>query len=217
MNNKIEMIQQAIKEAKLFARQHKVKLHIYEENLKDDTHLCAKDYPNDIDLMTMQYKGYLVNVYIGNWESFDEINDKWIDYDIYSDESCEEFINEGDDIRGQNVLVAITDIQFYIDKIEEDIKKKGEKIMNEENKEVYLVYVIDEHEGYDNTEVYSTEEKAVDAAEQLIFEYEQDGFTITKDYLDVVLERDIVSGCCSVRLSDKDGEVEITVEKKIIR
>ena len=153
MKNKMEMIQQSIKETKLFAKQHNVKLHIYEDNLIDDAHLCAKDYPNDTELMTMQYKGYLVNVYIGSYQSFDEINDKWIDYDIYTNISCEERINDNDDIRGQNVLVAITDVQFYIDKIEEDIKKK----------------------------------------------------------------RDIISGCCCIRLSDKDGQVEITVEKKTIR
>ena len=128
MKNKMEMMQQDIKEAKFFAKQHNVKLHIYEENLIDDTHLCAKDYPNDTELMTMQYKGYLVNVYIGNYNSFNEINDKWIDYDIYTDVSGEVLINDGDDIRGQNVLVAITDIHFYIDKIEEDIKKKGGEI-----------------------------------------------------------------------------------------
>lgn len=134
MKNKMEMIQQSIKEAKLFAKQHNVKLHIYEKNLIDDAHLCAKDYPADVELMTMQYKGYLVNVYIGNWHSFKDIKDKWIDYDIFTDISCEEQINEGDDIRGQNVLEAITNIQFYIDKIEEDIKKKeGELTKDKHN------------------------------------------------------------------------------------
>ena len=132
MKNKLEMIQQAIKEAKFFAKQHNVKLHIYEENLIDDAHIIAKDYSNDTDLMIMQYKGYFVNVYIGNWDSFNEINDKWIDYDIYTDVSCEEQINAGVDVRGQNVLEAVTNIQFYIDKIEEDIKKKGGENLNEQ-------------------------------------------------------------------------------------
>lgn len=118
MENKLEMIQKAIKEAKFFAKQNGVKLHIYEENLIDDAHIIATDYPNDTELMTMQYKGFLVNVYIGDWQSFNDLNQKWIDYDIYSDVSCEERINDNDDIRGQNVLVAITDIQFYINKIE---------------------------------------------------------------------------------------------------
>lgn len=133
MKNKMEMLQQAIKEAKFFAKQHNVKLYIYEENLIDDAHVSASDYPNDIDLMTMQYKGYLVNVYIGNWDAFNEINDKWIDYDIYTDLSCEEQINESYDIRGQNVLVAITNIKFYIDKIEEDIKKKGGELTKDKH------------------------------------------------------------------------------------
>ena len=133
MKNKLEMIQQAIKEAKFFAKQHNVKLHIYEENLIDDAHIIAKDYSNDTDLMIMQYKGYFVNVYIGNWDAFNEINDKWIDYDIYTDVSCEEQINAGVDVRGQNVLEAVTNIQFYIDKIEEDIKKKGGEIVKDEN------------------------------------------------------------------------------------
>jgi hypothetical protein len=215
MENKLEMIQKAIKEAKFFAKQNGVKLHIYEENLIDDTHIIAKDYPNDIDLMTMQYKGYLVNVYIGNWDAFNEINDKWIDYDIYADLSCEEQINESYDIRGQNVLVAITDIQFYIDKIEEDIKKKGEVLPNKEN--VYLVYVISQHEGYCDTEVYKTSETACDAAEQLVFEYEQDGYTIMPNYTNINFARDIISGCCSIRVENENDEVEIIVEKKIVR
>ena len=215
MKNKMEMIQQSIKEAKLFAKQHNVKLHIYEEFLIDDAHLCAKDYPNDTDLMIMQYKGYLVNVYIGNWDAFNEINDKWIDYDIYADLSCEERINESCDIRGQNVLEAVTNIQFYIDKIEEDIKKKGEVLSNKEN--VYLVYVISQHEGYCDTEVYKTSETACDAAEQLVFEYEQNGYTIMPNYTNINFARDIISGCCSIRVENENDEVEIVVEKKIVR
>ena len=43
---------------------------------------------------------------------------------------------------------------------------------------VYLVYVIYQYDGYDNTEVYGTREKAIDAADQLLFEFRVLGIII---------------------------------------
>ena len=172
MKNKMEMIQQSIKEAKLFAKQHNVKLHIYEENLIDDAHLCAKDYSNDTELMTMQYKGYLVNVYIGNYQSFDEINNKWIDYDIYTDISCEERINDGYDIRGQNVLVAITDIQFYIDKIERHL---GSVTLNQDEFKYCVHWMTTNHGG--NGVHYSYADTVEEAIKECKQEYMYNHYT----------------------------------------
>lgn len=86
--------------------------------------------------------------------------------------------------------------------------------------EVYLVYVIYEYDGYDGATVYSTKEKAIDAADQLLFEFQQDGFKINTDYAD---EEDTFSTCFSelvndgyvyIRLGNSSGDVEIVVERK---
>ena len=84
---------------------------------------------------------------------------------------------------------------------------------------VYLVYVIYQYDGYDNTEVYETREKAVEAADQLLFEFQQDGYKINPDYAD---ENATFSDCIDadlicIRLGKDNGDVEITVEKKIVR
>ncbi len=97
------------------------------------------------------------------------------------------------------------------------IKNKERKIMNE----VWLVYVIYQFDGYDNTEVYSTKEKAINAADQLIFEFEENGYKVAEGFEDVTFEEvfhlDIDSDVMYIRLTDGNGEVEITVEKKIVR
>ena len=86
--------------------------------------------------------------------------------------------------------------------------------------EVYLVYVIYQYDGYDGTTVYGTKEKAIDAADQLLFEFQEDGFKINTDYAD---EEDTFSTCfselvndgyVSIRLGNNSGEVEIMVERK---
>lgn len=84
--------------------------------------------------------------------------------------------------------------------------------------EVWLVYVIYQFDGYDNTEVYSTREKAIDAADQLIKEFKEIGYKVTDDFEDVTFEEaDNGSDVMYIRLTDGDGEVEITVEKKMVR
>lgn len=84
-------------------------------------------------------------------------------------------------------------------------------------KEVWLVYVVYQYDGYDNTEVYSTKEKACDAADQLVFEFKEDGYTIADGYDDIVFSEDMLGDYADTRLGDKYGEVEITVEKKRVR
>ena len=84
-------------------------------------------------------------------------------------------------------------------------------------KEVWLVYVVYQYDGYDDTEVYITKEKACDAADQLVFEFKEDGYTIADGYDDIVFSEDMLGDCAYTRLGDKYGEVEITVEKKRVR
>lgn len=84
-------------------------------------------------------------------------------------------------------------------------------------KEVFLVYVVYQYDGYDNTEVYSTKEKACDAADQLVFEFQQDGYVVADGYADINFANEMAYDLCYTRLANKDGEVEITVEKKIVR
>ena len=85
--------------------------------------------------------------------------------------------------------------------------------------EVYLVYVIYQYDGYDNTEIYGTREKAIDAADQLLFEFQQDGYEINPDYADkdTTFSDCIDDDLICIRLSKDNGDVEITVEKKIVR
>ena len=83
-------------------------------------------------------------------------------------------------------------------------------------KEVWLVYVISQNDGYDDTEVYATKEKACDAADQLVFEFKEEGFVIIDESNDFFFTENMVSDCHSIRLN-KEGEVEITVEKKKVR
>ena len=105
---------EAIVKAEKIAKENDVILEIYMNSFIDDDYLDVNDYPDDTELMSMEYKGYLVNVYIGSWDSFEE-GGKWIDYDIFKGH---ELINDGDDIYPTNdVLEAATDIEFYMDKI----------------------------------------------------------------------------------------------------
>lgn len=113
---------EAIARAEEFAKKNGVILEINKASFIDDNQLDANDYANDTELMSMQYKGYLVNVYIGNWDSFKECG-KWIDYDIFGDDY--ELMNEYDNIcEIHDVLEAATDIEFYINKINKIISRK---------------------------------------------------------------------------------------------
>ena len=114
---------EAIAKAKEFAIKNGIILELNEKIFVDAKHLDASDYADDTEIMSMQYKGYLVNVYIGSWDSFKEFETKWIDYDIFYNDY--ELMNDGDDIcETNNVLQAATDIEFYINKIEKIIAKR---------------------------------------------------------------------------------------------
>ena len=115
-------ISEEIARAEEFARNNGVILEINKESFIDDDSLDANVYADDTELMSMQYKGHLVNVYIGSWDSFKEVG-KWIDYDIFADGY--DLVNNGDDICETNdVLEAATDIEFYINKINNIINRK---------------------------------------------------------------------------------------------
>lgn len=115
-------ILEKIAKAEEIAQKNGVALEINKRAFIDDDCLDVNDYADDTELMSMQYKGYVVNVYIGSWDSFKE-GGKWIDYDIFG--SNYELMNDGDDICETNdVLEAATDIEFYINKINNIIKRK---------------------------------------------------------------------------------------------
>lgn len=113
---------EAIVKAEKIAKENDVILEINTNSFIDDDYLDVNDYADDTEFMSMEYKGYLVNVYIGSWKSFEE-GGKWIDYNIFKDD---ELMNDGDDICPTNdVLEAATDIEFYMDKINKLIRKEG--------------------------------------------------------------------------------------------
>lgn len=113
---------EAIVKAERMAKENGAVLEINMNSFIDDDYLDVNYYEDYTEFMSMQYKGYLVNVYIGSWDSFKE-GGKWIDYDIFNDDL--ELMNDGDDIYETNdVLEAATNIEFYINKIENIIKRK---------------------------------------------------------------------------------------------
>ncbi len=113
---------EAIAKAEKLAKDNDIILEININSFIDDDCLDVNGYLNDTEFMSMEYKGYLVNVYIGSWDSFKE-GGQWIDYDIFDLDN--NLMNDGDDIYpSKNVLKAATDIEFYINKIENIISKK---------------------------------------------------------------------------------------------
>lgn len=112
-------ILKTIETAKKLAANKNVTLEICSSAFIDGN-LDANDYPNNTDFMTMEYKGFCVFVYVGDWDSFKECG-KWIDYDIF--DSHEQLMNDGDNICLTNdVLEAATDIEFYMGKIDKIIE-----------------------------------------------------------------------------------------------
>lgn len=83
--------------------------------------------------------------------------------------------------------------------------------------EVWLVRVVYQYDGYDDTEVYDAKEKACDAADQLVFEFKEDGYKISDGFYDDAFTEDMFDDMEYVVLENKNGEVEITVEKKIVK
>ena len=113
---------EVIVKAEEFAKENGVFLEINKRSFIADDCLDVNEYADNTELMSMEYKGYLVNVYIGSWDSFKECG-KWIDYDIFNTD--DELMNDGDDICLTNdVLEAATDIKFYMNKIENIIKRE---------------------------------------------------------------------------------------------
>lgn len=83
--------------------------------------------------------------------------------------------------------------------------------------EVWLVRVVYQYDGYDDTEVYSTKEKACEAADQLVFEFKADGYQMGDGFYDDAFVEDMFDDMEYVILENKNGQVEITVEKKMVR
>lgn len=83
--------------------------------------------------------------------------------------------------------------------------------------EVYLVHLIYQYDGWDRTGVYSTREKAINAADELLAEQQQAGYEVNPDYsngYDKFSDCDDNCECAVIRLSDNCGDCEIIVEKK---
>ena len=83
--------------------------------------------------------------------------------------------------------------------------------------EVWLVRVVYQYDGYDDTEVYSTKEKACEAADQLVFEFKESGYKNGDGFYDIVFAEEMDGDMDYIILENEFGQVEITVEKKIIR
>ena len=83
--------------------------------------------------------------------------------------------------------------------------------------EVWLVSVIYQYDGYDGSEVYGTKEKACEAANQLVFEFEEEGYIQLDLYDDDKFSADRIGDWCYTILGSLSGEVEIKIEKKLVR
>ena len=83
--------------------------------------------------------------------------------------------------------------------------------------EVWLVRVVYQYDGYDDTGVYGTKAKACEAADQLVFEFKEDGYQIGDGFYDDAFVEDILDDMDYVILENQNGQVEITVEKKLVR
>ena len=83
--------------------------------------------------------------------------------------------------------------------------------------EVWLVRVVYQYDGYDDTEVYSTKAKACEAADQLVFEFKEDGYQIGEGFYEDAFVEDMFDDMEYVILENRNGQVEITVEKKMVR
>ena len=88
-------------------------------------------------------------------------------------------------------------------------------------KKVWLVYVIYQYDGYDDTKVYSSKLKACDEANRIIEEYKEEGYVSADgwndtDFLTNMNNKDF-DNFYRTRLANEDGEVEISVEMKIVQ
>lgn len=83
--------------------------------------------------------------------------------------------------------------------------------------EVWLVRVVYQYDGYDNTEVYSTKEKACEAADKLVSKYKEYGYQVDDGFYDIVFSQDMDDDMEYIILENHSGQVEITVEKKIVQ
>lgn len=81
---------------------------------------------------------------------------------------------------------------------------------------VWLVYVVYQYDGYYDIAVYSTKDKACDAADKLVHELRDAGYS-TVDWCDsAIFSRDTNERSqCMVLANNYEG-VEISVEMKIL-
>ena len=84
-------------------------------------------------------------------------------------------------------------------------------------KEVWLVYVVYQYDGLESIEVYGTKETACSEANKLIADFKQCGYKVNSGFDDIKFAEDIEGNCDYIVLENYDGEVEITVVKKLVR
>lgn len=85
--------------------------------------------------------------------------------------------------------------------------------------DVWLVCVVYQYDGYADTEVYETVEKANDAANQLLLDFQYDGYEINSDFSDVKRFDESCGDMAYVCLGNGNiiGHVEISRERKQVR
>lgn len=85
--------------------------------------------------------------------------------------------------------------------------------------EVWLVYVVYQYDGYENTEVYSTKEKACVAADELVSELKKmrDPYVVAEGFDERTFLGSMICDCGYTRLENRGGQVEITVERKQVK
>ena len=89
---------------------------------------------------------------------------------------------------------------------------------SDESKKVYMVYTIYQYDGYDDAEIYADATSAAEAADQLLSEFLNNGYTINPEYGD---ENFSFAGnpreSKFIRLNSSSGDVEITMEEKKLK
>lgn len=89
---------------------------------------------------------------------------------------------------------------------------------SDESKKVYMVYTIYQYDGYDDAEIYADATSAAEAADQLLSEFLNNGYTIDPEYGDENFSfADNPRESKFIRLNSSSGDVEITMEEKKLK
>lgn len=81
---------------------------------------------------------------------------------------------------------------------------------------VYLVYVIYQYDGYDDTDVFSSKEKAAEHADLLLNEFKQEGYEIINRDKNATF-KNIKDPYIYFRLGSDYGELDIILEEEAVK